>query len=260
MKHIFISLLLAAASLSAMAADLENYQKWGTHSKNDAQLRINAGYAIGGTMPMPLPAELREIKMFKPYGGVNVGMEVSKMLGSGKKRWGMSTGAHFFWQGMQTCARVKGYYMGFDMDGEHIEGFYTGIDETNAHLMGFTVPFQAVWRASSRWTLQAGPYLQAYIKKEFINNIYNGYLRENVPTGNYIPFDEDGLHNIPFNDDMRRVTCGVTLTADWKITRNLSAYGTVDWGLNNVFHSDFNTITFNMYNVYANVGLAYSIF
>lgn len=81
------------------------------------QLRINAGYAIGGTTPLPLPAEIRSIDRFRPYGGLNVGFEASKMFGK-KRRWGLAAGLHGFLHGMKTGAHVKGYKMAIVRDGE----------------------------------------------------------------------------------------------------------------------------------------------
>ena len=56
---------------------------------------------------------------------------------------------------------------------------------------------------------------------------------------------------------MRRVLWGVELGADWKITRRFTAFANLDWGMNSVFKSDFKTIDFPMYPLYATFGIAY---
>lgn len=259
MRHILLSLLLLS-SISMMAADAEKYQKWGSHQENGVQVRFNLGYAMGGTTPLPLPAEIRSIDRFMPYGGGNLGVEASKMFGTQKRRWGISGGIHAFLDGMKTGAHVKGYHMGIDMGNDHLEGYYTGIDETNVRLIGLTLPLQAVWRVSPRWTLEAGPYFQVFKKKEFSGSVYDGYLRQDTPIGKKVPIPADKPIPYDFSDDMRSAYWGVTFTADWKISRHFSLYGTLDWGVSDVFRSDFETIAFSMHSIYANVGFAYSIF
>lgn len=260
MKHTLAILTIALCALAAQAATPEAYYKWGTHNPDGVQVRFNAGYALGGTTPLPLPAEIRKIDRFKPYGGGNIGVEASKMFGASKKRWGISGGLHGFLDGMKTGAHVKGYHMGLDLDGNHVEGYFTGIDETNVRLIGLTLPLQAVWRVSPRWTLQAGPYFQIFKKKEFEGCVYDGYLREVDPTGAKIDIPASNPLPYDFSSDLRSAYWGITLTADWKITRHLSAYGAVDWGVSDVFRSNYETITFSMHSIYANIGLAYNIF
>lgn len=256
---LLISYFLFAAS-AAFAADLETYEKWGTHNKNGVQVRFNLGYAVGGTTPLPLPAEMREINRFSPYGGGNLGVECSKMFGTGKKRWGIAAGAHGFVHGMMTGARVKGYKMAIEQDGNSMAGYFTGMNETNVRLWGMTLPLKAVWRASSRWTIEAGPYLQFFLSKEFEGNVHDGYLRVNDPTGEKIAMGSDNPATFDFSKDMRDANWGVAINFDWKATRHFSLYGNLDWGFSPVFRSDFQTIAFPMYSIYANVGVAYSLF
>lgn len=283
MKHI-LSLILAATALSATAAPTDTptdtpvaeasasagteiatpsatkYQQWGTHNPNAMQVRLNIGYAMGGTTPLPLPAEIRSIDRFKPYGGGNIGIEASKMFGKVKKRWGIATGVHGFLHGMKTGAHVKGYQMSITMDQSEMAGYFTGIDETNVRLLGLTIPVKAVWRASHRWTIEVGPYLQLFKKDEFEGKVYDGYLRVDTPTGEKINIAPDTPATYDFSQDMRWANWGFAFNFDWKATRHWSIYGDLDWGVSGVFNSNFETIAFKMYSIYANVGLAYSIF
>ena len=260
-------ILLLAASLAACsvyaeknyASKAEKYAYWGTKNKNAVQLRVNAGYAIGGTSPIPLPAEIRKIGKFKPYGGVNVGVEASKMLGDAM-RWGISTGVHAFLHGMKTGADVKGYKMAIVMDQDEMAGYFTGTDETNVRLVGITLPFKAVWRANHRWTIEAGPFLQLFKKREFEGCVYDGYIRENTPVGQKIDITKENAATYDFSKDMRDVDYGLTFNFDWKAAPHWSLYGNLDWGMTDVFKSNFETVAFPMYSIYANFGVAYSIF
>lgn len=258
MKHIFLT-LLSVVALSAAASEPEQYSKWGSHHPNDIQVRFNAGYALGGTTPLPLPSEIRSIDRFSPYGGVNIGVEASRMFGR-NKRWGVAGALHGYIHGMKTGAHVKGYQMGIVMGSDEMEGYFTGVDETNVRLMGVTLPFKAVWRANHRWTIEAGPFLQLFKKTEFEGQVYDGYLRVGDPTGEKIDIAASTPATYDFSKDMRSTNWGMEFTFDWKATPHFSLYGTLDWGMSNVFRSDFQTIAFNMYSIYANVGVAYSIF
>lgn len=240
-------------------AKAEKFEQWGTQNKYGVQLRVNAGYAIGGTSPIPLPAEIRKINKFKPYGGVNIGVEASKMFGT-SQRWGVATGVHAFLHGMKTGADVKGYKMAITMDQDEMAGYFTGVDETNVRLVGISLPVKAVWRANHRWTIEAGGFLQLFKKREFEGSVYDGYLRENTPVGQKIDITKDNPATYDFSDDMRDMDYGLTFNFDWKATRHWSLYGNLDWGMTDVFKSDFETIQFNMYSIYANFGVAYSIF
>lgn len=261
MHRAFLTLIVICLALGAGAepAANEKYRQWGTRHPSGVQLRINAGYAIGGTTPLPLPAEIRSIDRFRPYGGLNVGFEASKMFGK-KRRWGLAAGLHGFLHGMKTGAHVKGYKMAIVRDGEKMAGYFTGVDETNVRLVGMTIPLKGVWRVSHRWTIEAGPFFQLFKKREFEGKVYDGYLRENTPTGQKIEMSQANAASYDFSEDMRSLDYGLTFNFDWKATRHWSLYGNLDWGMTDVFKSNFQTIAFPMYSIYANVGVAYSVF
>ena len=85
----------------------------------------------------------------------------------------------------------------------------------------------------------------------------SGYLRVGDPTGEKVEISKENPATYNFADDMRRVLWGVELGADWKITRRFTAFANLDWGMNSVFKSDFKTIDFPMYPLYATFGIAY---
>lgn len=265
MKKYILLLMAAASTMALSAAELEKYQKWGSHNSNTVQVRLNAGYAIGGTTPLPLPAEIRTINKFKPYGGANIGIEASKMFGQGKKRWGISGGIHGFVHGMKTSANVKGYKMAYDETNDdgtrsRIKGYFTGVDDTDVTIWGVTMPLKAVWRANHRWTIEAGPFVQFFHTETFKGSVHDGYLRVNTPTGDKVNMDGDTSFDYDFSDDLRPANWGLAVNFDWKATRHISLYGALDWGMSGIFRHDFDTVAFPMYSIYANFGVAYSIF
>ena len=130
LRHILAALLLPMAGL-AQAQDMKtfmddkrdnreaNYEKWGPTSDRDGLgFIVRAGYVIGGTSPLPLPAEIRKINEFSPKGGFSLGVDGYKYFNT---RWGISAGLRFFMQGMHTGANVKNYGMSIVM-GEDVTG------------------------------------------------------------------------------------------------------------------------------------------
>ena len=61
-----------------------------------------------------------------------------------------------------------------------------------------------------------------------------------------------------FSDDLRHFQWGLQVGAGWRAFKHLNVYADLTWGLNDIFKSDFNTITFAMYPIYLNIGFGYA--
>lgn len=253
-----ICAVLLMFSMAASAQD--SWEKWGpTNAETNAGVLVRAGYTIGGTTPLPLPKEMRAINEFSPKGGATVGVDIYKML---SKRWGFSAGWHFFYEGFHTCADVKNYKMSLTMDGNTMSGYFTGTDVTNTDMWGMTIPVLATFRMSPRWNLSFGPYFSTFFKKNFSGEVYDtkdgvGYLRVDTPTGEKVNMDRSNSATYDFSDNMMPWSGGVELCFDWKACRHLNVFGSVNWGLSNIWESDFDAVSFRMYPIYATFGLAY---
>lgn len=245
--------LTAAANLSAQTAD--KYEEWGpTSNTSQTGVIVRGGYVIGGTTPLPLPAEIRSINEFKPLGGITVGADAYHMF---SRHWGLQLGLHFFYEGFHTGADVKNYRMGITKDGNYLEGNFTGTDITDTKMFGFTVPLTATYRISPRWNVSGGPFVSFPIAQTFEGEVYDGYLREGDPTGQKVEMTSDNPATYDFADNMRSAYWGVELLFDWKAMRHMNVFGGVDWSCSSIFHSDFKTVEFNMFPIYAKIGLAY---
>lgn len=267
MKSVRYILVMVAvmAAVAVQAKDREeSWIKYGPTSKStQAGFLVRAGYVIGGTTPLPVPAEIRGITEFSPKGGFNVGVDAYKMF---TRRWGVATGLHFFYQGFHTVADVKGYYMRLEMEGDAVEGYYTGRNVTNTAMWGFTIPLVGTFAISPRWNVSVGPYISFYVDTSFDGEVYeNGdgvsYLRVDVPTGSKKEIGK-GTNSYDFADvdgenKMRQWGAGLEVTFDWKALPHMNVFGTVDWGLTNAMHPDFKAVQFTMYPIYATIGLAY---
>lgn len=270
MKYKLIALLLFLAPCMMLRAeqklplneDGDSWQKWGpTAGLKAGGFIVRAGYVIGGTTPLPLPAEVRSINSFSPRGGVSLGIDGYRMF---SKRWGASLGAHFFWEGFHTSADVKNYYAWLQQEDEVTKGYFTGTNVTNTEMWGVTLPLLATFRMSPRWNLSFGPYLSCYFKQTFGGEVYDnedgvGYLREDNPTGSKIYISRENATPYPedFADNMLPLNAGVEVAFDWKAMRHLNVFGLLDWGMTNIWSSNFEAITFKMYPIYATIGVAY---
>ena len=83
-------------------------------------------------------------------------------------------------------------------------------------------------------------------------------LRKEDPTGTKVEFTGDNTAPYDFSDDLRSFQWGVQAGASWRAFKRLTVHGDITWGLNNIFNKDFQTITFNMYPIYLNVGFGYA--
>lgn len=257
------SLMLMTVSLQAKDREAEWDYYAPTSKSTNAGFLVRAGYVIGGTTPLPPPAEIRKIKAFSPKGGFNVGLDGYKMF---NRRWGIASGLHFFYEGFHTEADVKGYYMRMEMEGDAIEGYYTGCDVTNVTYWGFTIPLLATLAMSPRWNVSVGPYIQFYTSTGFSGEVYENdegvsYLRVDTPTGAKQEIGR-GTNSYDFADvdgenKMRQWGAGIEVTFDWKALKHMNVFGTLDWGLTNAMYPDFKAVQFPMYNLYATIGLAY---
>lgn len=249
----FFVLLLSTGVTRAQ--DTDKYAVWGpTDTERQAGFMVRLGYVIGGTTPVPLPAEIRSINAFHPFGGISLGADAYWML---SRRWGVQVGWHFFYEGFHTSANVKNYFMGITKDGNYLEGYFTGVDETDTKMFGATVPLTATFRLSPRWNVSAGPFVSMLYTKRFEGEVYDGYLREGNPTGQKIEMTKDSPATYDFQDDMLNCYWGVELMFDWKAMRHMNVFGGLDWACSSIFPSSFKTVHFKMFPLYAKLGIAY---
>ncbi|MCD8317718.1 MAG: PorT family protein [Paraprevotella sp.] len=232
-----------------------NYALWGPTSDHQGLgFVVRAGYVLGGTTPLSLPAEIRKISEFSPKDGFSLGVDGYKYF---NMRWGLSAGLRFFMQGMHTGAEVKNYNMALVMGQDVVEGRFTGTDITETRMTGFTIPVMATYRVGARWTFDLGPYFSYWIYRDFNGEVFDGYLREGSPIGQKISISADNPASYDFSSHMRNVSWGMEFCVDYRVRHHLNVFGLLDWGMSDVFKSDFKTVTFPLFPLYATWGVAY---
>ncbi len=270
LRNIIYSTLLLTASMAqaqtATEGSVDKWAKWGSKDIHNSGWIIRLSYVIGGTSPLPLPKEIRSINEFNPlgigsFGGFNVGADYTHMFG---KRWGIQFGAYLFLEGFHTSADVKNYKMAITQGNSTMSGNFTGTDVTNTKMVGVTLPVMGTFRISPRWNVSAGPFFSFVGKGTFEGEVYDnsegiGYLREGDPTGPKIEITRKNPASYDFSSDMNHFYWGLAVLFDWKAAKHINVFGGLDWSFSSIFPSDFETIPFKMYPIYAKIGVGYRL-
>ena len=168
-KIIFTSLLI-----------LSSAPCWSQGFFNDVKVTARAGYNVGGTQPVGLPASIRKLNSYHIKSNFVIGVDAEKPISS---KWGVMLGLRFENKGMEIDATVKKYYMEIVKGGDSMKGYFYGDNFTRVKQWMFTVPVQAAFNPSDRVRLKFGPYVSFLTSKDFSGYAYDGYLRGNTPVG-----------------------------------------------------------------------------
>ena len=218
------------------------------------EYRVKAGIALGGTSPLPLPAEIRGINAFNPGLNLSIEGEVLKLF---DEKWGISLGLRLETKGMKTDATVKGYRIMLQADDEQISGYFWGKVKTDVNHAFLTLPVLAVWKPSERWGVKLGAYGSYAIKRSFSGLAYDGYLRENTPIGTYVEIDgNNGLYD--FSDNVHLWYWGLQAGGEWRAFPHLIVGLDLSWGMNSIFDKEFEAISFKMFPIYGTLSFGYA--
>ena len=256
MKKIFIALLAAVFTFSAQAKQDKELKA------NDAniidatqkgwQIRIGAGYLLGGTAPLPIPAEIRAINKFNP--GLNLSLEGSAQKTFNDTGWGLKFGVRFDTKGMTTDAKTKTYHMVMKADDAEVTGVFTGNVKTHVNNTYISVPLQATYAINKRWTVAAGVYGSYLLKGVFDGEAYDGYIRDQDPTGERT---EVSSATYDFSNDLRKFYWGIQAEGEYKIYSHLAVFANLQWGMNSIFPKGYTCIPFALTPIYGTLGFNY---
>lgn len=257
MKTRILTLLFALTALTAAAQINQEAKDTDVNLLKAAlkgwHVRLGAAVGIGGTSPLPLPAEIRSIKSYHPTLNLSIEGAAQKKF---TDHWGMMVGIRFEHKGMETDARVKNYHMeAVNVDGTGtVVGAWTGNVKTDVANNYLTFPILATYSFNDRWQLQAGPYLSWMMRGSFTGEAYEGYIRDQNPTGEKA---EVTRATYDFSDDLRHFHWGIQFGGEFKAYKHLSVSANLLWGLNGIFPSDFESVTFALYPIYGTLGFNY---
>lgn len=246
MKKIITTILALTVGIFAASAQ-ESDRKW----EFDARVGVN----IGGTSPLPLPREIRKIESYSPQFSPSVEINATRLINS---RWGIGSGIRVEKKAMSTHAQVKDYRTEIIGEGGNkLRGNWTGDVHTNVENWYISIPVQALYRLNSRIEFTGGLFAAYLIDGSFDGYVNDGYLRKDNPTGDKIVFDKKDKGTYDFSNEINSLSWGVQAGAHWSATRHIRLSAQLTWGVNELFKSNFKTISFSMYPIYLNIAAGY---
>ena len=149
-------------SICVLALLLVTFSVFGQEDRNKGiinsaliglEYEVKAGFNIGGTAPIPLPVEIRDITGYNPTMAVAIEGNVTKWFDQ-EKKWGMRIGIRLDSKGMKTNANVKNYGMEIIGEGgERIKGNWTGYVKTNVKNTYLSFPVLATHQFNRRFSM-----------------------------------------------------------------------------------------------------------
>ncbi len=231
---------------------------WAGEPADPWQMKLRAGYNIGGTAPLGMPATIRSIDKFSLTPSFMVGADVMMPL---KNNLGLLAGLRLENKALDVEATTKKYHMEVKKGESMLEGMYYGHVRQQVTEWMLTVPVQAAYRLGSRVMLKGGPYLSVLLSKDFSGYVYDGYLRQGTPTGPKVTMgvEENERATYDFSNDMRTLQAGIAVGADITLSHRLGLSADLNWGLNGIFKSHFKTVEQTLYPIYGTIGVFYQI-
>lgn len=243
-----ISLLAGVALLSAVPVTAQNV-------KSGMEYSVSAGFNIGGSAPLGLPAEIRHIDSYSPALNLSIGAQAAYMFDNA---WGAGAGIILETKGMNTGIEARNYHLTMNIlqgDATGVKtGYYTGKIKNETKISYLTIPLYAQWRPLTVWTFHAGPYLSFALDRSFIGQVSEGKMRED-PLHPALGIQEADYN---YSDDIRKFDTGITIGAACRVYRALSVKAALQWGLLSTLDPSKRKIDMDTYNIYLNVGVSYN--
>jgi hypothetical protein len=244
-----VSVLLLTVVINSAGFAQENFKHW--------EYKVFAGYNIGGTTPLPLPAEIRKVNSWSPGFAGTLAFHATRWI---TPEWGVTSGLAIDLKGMRISADVK-YMMTSLVVGEGdntgtFTGMFTGKNKTTTRNGYLVLPVLAAYKPFEKWTFRLGGYFASQRDANFEGSASDGYIRNGGAAGDRINIEKA---TFDFSDEVRKVDAGLMASADWFFTNKMAVTGQLSWGLVPIFPSDFNGIPYKMYNVYFMTGIAYKL-
>ncbi|MDR2815107.1 MAG: PorT family protein [Proteiniphilum sp.] len=248
-KRNILSLLAIFTCAAGLFAQPESGRQW--------EYKAFAGYNLGGSSPLPLPAEIRKINAWSPGLNGTLAFHVTRWL---NREWGLTSGLAIDVKGMTVEAEVK--YLNTSLivgEGDHtgtFSGMFTGQNTTKVRNGYLVLPLLLSCRPSDMWRLHLGGYFAWQRDAKFEGSASGGYIRNGGPAGDRINIEKS---TFDFSDHVRKTDAGLMALGDWFFTNKLALSGQLSWGMIPLFPSGFNGIPYKMYNIYFMGGIAYRL-
>ncbi|KIA96142.1 hypothetical protein OC25_03355 [Pedobacter kyungheensis] len=221
------------------------------YAQTKFQHSITIGYNIGGLAPTSLPDNIRKINHYSPGFSPSLGYELIYHTGS---KWAIGSGLNIGFKNMQVIDSVQYFHTQVSVDDAFVEGDFSGTNTTRVKNLYLSVPVYASYQLGEAWRFKLGVYLSRLISPSFSGSVSDGYLRKGDSFGEKITINEASFD---FSDRQRKIDFGLLGGAERLVWNQLAVRAELQWGLVPVFPGSFKGISFKMYNIFANLGLAY---
>lgn len=223
--------------------------------RGTVEWKVRLGFNMGGTTPLPLPAEIRKIESYSPKFNPSLGIAARYVL---TDKWGIETGLSLETKGMEVTDHVKYMYTSVVLSegGKPLTGYFVGNNRTNVDMGYLTLPVYGSYKINDRWNTRLGIYAAKVLSRKFSGDVSDGYLRVGEPTG---PKQEITKATFDFSKNIRDFDFGLSGGADCRIAKKISGFVNVNWGLTPFFAKNDNPLQFNLHNIYGTLGVAYRL-
>lgn len=255
---VIFTLVFVISILSVTAQNnIDNSEKTHSFFHDNIDFSAKIQMSLGGASPLGIPAQIRKIESFKPKNPFGIEMNVTKWLNN-EKKFGIRAGIKYEGRGMKTQARVKNYYTQIEDDsGAQTKGYFTGHVITELENDYFTIPALFVWDATEHWNFYGGFYFSVTANKSFTGYIYDGAFREGTPIGELTTFEGTAQGLYDFSDDLKGFQWGNQIGAEFKTNSEWRIFADFTKANTPVFKTNFEAISFKMYNIFGNIGVSY---
>ena len=257
MKNKTFIILLAFLSFNMIMKADDNPEK-----KKALDWYLNLGLNMGGSMPVPIPEEIRKVNSFNPKINPHIGINTIYNLNN---KWGIGTELSLGIKGMRVSDEVKYMHTKVLVSEKNsekrreAEGYFVGKNITNINIQYLSLTFSGVYNINEKWELRAGIYAASILKSKFTGSVSDGYLREGTPNGLKIDIEADNPATFDFSDNMRDFDAGFIVGGKYHITERIGAFVNFNCGLTDIFYRDQSPIEFKMQNLYLSFGVSYKL-
>lgn len=224
-------------------------------SANSWSFSVRAGFSIGATTPIGIPATVRKIESYNP--GLMLSFEPGAQYHL-KNRFGLAAAVRVEQKGMTTQSRVKGYYTTFNEGNkggsQSVTGYFTGSVITRVKNTYLTVPVYGTYSFNSPLSIKVGGFVSWLLDKNLTGKAQNGYIRDQTPVG---AKEEINAASYNFSDEVRTFNAGAEIGADYQLTQHLFASGIFNFAVTPLMEKEFQSINFDLHNLYLNLGVGY---
>lgn len=215
---------------------------------------LRAGLSLGGTVPVPMPAEIRHIEKYNPKLNVQVEGVATKWL---DPHWGVTMGLRMEQKGMVTGARVKDYGTSILQEGVEVEGRWTGEVENNYSASSIVLPVSVAYKVNSYGKVLAGLYGGYRFDGSFTGHVTDGHFRVGSPIGDRIDFPAGERATYDFTDRLSRFEAGMQVGGSWRAYKHFLVYAEMRASFTPIFPGSFATLPTRLYPLYLSTGFSY---